>query len=393
MIGAEIFGMFGSSAVPATLPTLIAQWHMSSAEAGWLNGAYFIGYAAAVPLLVTITDRIDARWVFVVGCGIGIAANALFATLAHDALSAAVIWAFSGVSLAGIYMPGLRILTDRVTPDFRLRTVPYYTASFGVGVSASFFVAGLLAQNLGWRAAFVAGSAGCVIALAALVVATVATTSHRVLRNDAGLPRLAAVFENREVMRFMIGYAGHCWELFGLRAWLVAFLVFVWNRTIREPPGNNITVWSAIIALAGVPASIIGAEWALRIPRKRLILVVAASSATIAVTIGIFGTQYFGFAAIGLVIYSIFILGDSGALTTGLVQSATPGAEGSTLAAYSLVGFASGALGPIVVGLALGYAGGMTSPTGWTAALCVMGAGSALVALMMLSRVRKTETL
>ena len=31
---------------------------------------------------------------------------------------------------------------------------------------------------------------------------------------------------NRPAMGYMLGYAGHCWELFGFRSWLVAFLFF-----------------------------------------------------------------------------------------------------------------------------------------------------------------------
>ena len=33
------------------------------------------------------------------------------------------------------------------------------------------------------------------------------------------------VLRNRAAMAFIVGYAGHTWELFALRAWLVAFLV------------------------------------------------------------------------------------------------------------------------------------------------------------------------
>jgi hypothetical protein len=60
-------------------------------------------------------------------------------------------------------------------------------------------------------------------------------------------------------------------------------------------------------------------------------------------------------------------------------------AQGSTLALYSLVGFAGGGLGPIAVGIALAYAGGSASATGWTAAFIVMASGSALAAIAMVS--------
>ncbi|HXF33001.1 MAG TPA: MFS transporter, partial [Candidatus Acidoferrales bacterium] len=83
MIAGLVFAMLGSSSLPATLPALIAQWHLSAAEAGWLSGAYFLGYAIGVPVLVSLTDRIDARWIFATGCCIGVVAGFGFALFAR----------------------------------------------------------------------------------------------------------------------------------------------------------------------------------------------------------------------------------------------------------------------------------------------------------------------
>ena len=45
----------------AVLPQLITEWGLTSTEAGWLGGIYFAGYVAAVPVLTTLTDRIDPK--------------------------------------------------------------------------------------------------------------------------------------------------------------------------------------------------------------------------------------------------------------------------------------------------------------------------------------------
>lgn len=60
---------FGSYA--ALLPDLRAQWALSYAWAGWVEGAFQAGYLAAVPVLVTLTDRVDARRIFAVAAAIG----------------------------------------------------------------------------------------------------------------------------------------------------------------------------------------------------------------------------------------------------------------------------------------------------------------------------------
>jgi predicted MFS family arabinose efflux permease len=379
MIAAEILAMLGSSAVAATLPELIARWNLTSVEAGWLSGAYFFGYAVAVPILVSLTDRFDARFIFALGCGIGALANAGMGIVAHDVVSGTLLWALAGVSMAGAYMPGLRVITDRAAPALRLRAVPYYTASFGIGISASFFVAGVASRAWGWPAAFLAGGAGCVAALACLVAATAALPPVP-QRHGSGRFDLRAVLRNGAAMRFILAYGGHCWELFALRAWLVALLLFLWNRGGGGDPGRTLVAWSSAITLAGVPASILGAELAFRVGRTRLITVVALSSVGIALAIALFGTTAFVLGAAALVIYTVAILGDSGAITAGLVGAARTESQGSTLALHSLVGFVGGGLGPIAVGIALTAFGGASSAVAWGAALVVMAAGSAVAA-------------
>jgi predicted MFS family arabinose efflux permease len=379
MVAAEIFAMLGSSAVAATLPALIAQWGLSSAQAGWLSGSYFLGYAVAVPILVSLTDRIDARVVFAFGCVVGVVANVGFARFAHGFVSATLLWSLAGISMAGAYMPGLRVIIDRLHPAARLRAVPYYTASFSVGVSVSFFVAGLVAQIAGWRAAFAVAGVGCAVALVCLVLATVRTPEAS-QRSGSGAFDLRAVLRNVTALRYILAYGGHCWELFALRAWLVALLLFVWNKTMAGNPASALTYWSSIIALAGVPASIGGAELALRFGRRPLIVSVTLASVAIGLTLAALGSRSFLIAAFGLLIYTVAILGDSGAITAGLVEATPVEAQGSTLALHSLVGFVGGALGPIAVGIALSLVGGLASGTGWFVALAVMAAGSGLAA-------------
>lgn len=377
MVVAEILGMAGSSAVGATLPSLISGWALSPAQAGLLGGAYFAGYVCAVPLLVTLTDRIDARPIFAAGAVMGILSNAGFA-LANGYATALVFWFLGGVSLAGLYMPGLRVIIDRLDPGRRLRAVPYYTASFGIGISLSFLIAGSAAQAAGWRAAFVAGAAGCGAALLALACATAGTRAVPAASRPFDL---SLVLHNKRAMRYIVAYGGHCWELFALRAWLVALLLVAWNRTNDHGPGGALTYWSALIAFAGVPASIAGAEAALHWGRARVVFAVAGAAVAVAAALALWGTLVFLGAAAGLLVYTVVVLGDSSALTTGVVEAAHPGAAGATLALHSLVGFLGGALGPVAAGIALSLSGGVASSAGWPAIFGVMAAGSVVAAL------------
>ncbi len=56
--------MAGTMYFPALLPGFQAEWGLSNTEAGWINGIFYGGYAAFVPILVSLTDRIDPRRIY-----------------------------------------------------------------------------------------------------------------------------------------------------------------------------------------------------------------------------------------------------------------------------------------------------------------------------------------
>jgi predicted MFS family arabinose efflux permease len=81
-------------------------WGLSAAQAGLMASAFAFGYMVAVPLLTTLTDRIDARYMLMTGSVLSGLATVIFGLIADDLLSATVIWGIAGVGFAGAYMPG-----------------------------------------------------------------------------------------------------------------------------------------------------------------------------------------------------------------------------------------------------------------------------------------------
>src|SRR3954465_4395638 len=68
LCAAEVLTMTGVSTFAALLPILRDEWHASNTIAGLISGAFFGGYMVAVPLLVSLTDRIPARRVYLFAC-------------------------------------------------------------------------------------------------------------------------------------------------------------------------------------------------------------------------------------------------------------------------------------------------------------------------------------
>ena len=62
--GAGILALLSFALWPVFLTTLGTAWGFSNADIGWVSGAYFAGYLLATPILVGLTDRVDARLVF-----------------------------------------------------------------------------------------------------------------------------------------------------------------------------------------------------------------------------------------------------------------------------------------------------------------------------------------
>ena len=127
---------------------LIPEWHLTGAQAGLLSGSGAAGYMLAVPLLATLTDRIDARKILIAGSALSSLGTVLFGLFATGLWSGALFNAIAGIGFAGAYMPGLKALTDRLAPGDSSRAVTFYTSSFSLGVGLSFLVAQLVAESL-----------------------------------------------------------------------------------------------------------------------------------------------------------------------------------------------------------------------------------------------------
>ena len=371
MAAAQLGSLLPHVAVPALMPShLIPEWGLSYSEAGLMAASAAAGYMLAVPVLTTLTDRVDARWILFWGSLVSGLATVLFGILATGLVSAIVLWGLAGVGFAGAYMPGLKALTDRLDPGDSSRSVTLYTGSFSVGVGVSFLVSQLVAEHWGWRAAFIVTGIGPAAMAGVALMLRPVTPPPR----SGPLLDFRPVLRNREVMGYVMGYGAHCFELYGMRTWLVAFWTFVTATAGGAVPIDAITL-SFVASVLSLPASVLGNEAALRFGRHRAVTVVMFCSALVAAAVGLTAGVSPWLSLVLVVCYSLTVPADSGALTSGLTAAADPHFRGATLALYSMVGFGLSALGGWVVGVAIDIAGGPESPRGWLAAFAVMGAG------------------
>ncbi len=364
------------SSYPSLIPILQTSWAMTNTEAGTINGLFFGGMFVSVAVVAPLTDRLDAKPIYLGCLALGGAAALAFALTAQGFLSAALLRLLEGIALGGTYMPGLRILTDNVPDRSRSRATSFYTASYYLAAGISYFIALGLEPAVGWRWTVAVCGMGPV---AAFVCAFALVPSPP--RSQATLPRvldLKPVLANRRAVGFSLLYAIHNAELAAFASWLVPFLVF--SRSLQAPAasgggfGVELATLAALVSIIALPASIGGNEIAHKLSRQVWIAVVSITSAATAIAFGASAASIYWIPLALAFAYSVTIAAASSAITGGLLQTAEPSRKGATMALYAIIGFIGGAAGPSLFGLVLDLSGGELSHAAWiTAFACIAG--------------------
>ena len=371
---AQALVQIGAFFWPALLPGMIARWALTNSEAGWITAIFYAAYILAVPVLVTLTDRIDAKRVYLAGVATTVFGHLLFAFFADGFWSALVSRALTGIGWAGTYMTGLKLLADKVDAKLMSRAAAGHAASIGISGALSFACADIVAELAGWRAAFLA--AGVSAALAWLLITLAAPGDLRHLhapKSDHALFDFRPVFRNRSAMAYAIAYCIHTLEMNALRGWGVAFLGFVALATDASGAMLSPTATLTVAGLLGTLASVLGNEAAIQVGRRRLIAIAMIASAVCASLLGFIGSQSYPLAVGLMLIYGLVVWLDSSSLTAGTAGTAEPSRRGATLAVHSMLGYFGGFAGPLAVGWVLDLQGGMSS-TAWAAAFSMIAA-------------------
>jgi predicted MFS family arabinose efflux permease len=372
--------MAGYSVVAALLPQFIDEWGMTNTEGGWFAGMVFGGYMLGVLPLVSLTDRIPSRSIYLASSALN-ALSCFGGALSSGLAPALVFRAAGGIAIAGMYMPGLRALTDGVQGRRRARIAAFYISSFTIGVSLSFLI-GHIGLLWGWRGAFIfAGMLGA----AGLAIAWMALPQSRNTLPKQIRPKIAfgPAFRNRDALVLTFAYAAAIWGSAGLRQWIVAFLTFC----ATDAGGGADQAWSilmtgAVINLLGVPAALLGNELSIRFGLKNVAMMVFLVSGLAG---GLFGlTAMLPYIA---VVWLSLLVGfiaqcNFANLTAGILTVAEPRQSGPIMGIYSCIGFAGGFLGTIAFGIWLDLFGGTGRPIAWFVAfagcgfICLAGAAA-----------------
>ena len=100
------------SAPSAVVPALRTEWNLSDASVSWLTIAVQLGFVCGTLLsaFFNLPDIINVRYLFALSAFAGAIANAAFGAYAHNIQTAIILRFLTGLFLAGVYPPGMKIM-------------------------------------------------------------------------------------------------------------------------------------------------------------------------------------------------------------------------------------------------------------------------------------------
>lgn len=364
----------------AVLPLVAAEWGLSGLQSGIVFSAFQAGYLLAIIPVGTLTDRRSPRWVIAVGAtGAGLSSLG-FALLADGFLSGVAFRFLAGLCMAGVYVPGMRFVSDWFPESVRGRALGLYVGTFSLGSGLSFLLASGMSALAGWRTAIGVTSLGA-LAVGPLVLGLTRDHPRTGNRNGDGFDM--AVLGNRSYLAAVSVYSWHNWELFGVRNWIVAFLLA--TPAIRATGSTAVAgvLAGAMIAVGGL-GNVAGGTLSDRLGRYRVIALALAVSATISATLGVLAWVPL-WALVGIVlVYGVTLTADSAPTSTAITELVREEHVGTALSVQSFVGFSTTVVSPVVFGFALDIGGFTVAfPT------LALGAVAALVSVVLLGRLER----
>ncbi len=383
----------------AVLPLLQTEWSLTGAQAGIVLSAFQAGYVIAVVALGFLSDRIGGRRVFIISAIETSLAGLAFAIFAKGFFSATVIRALAGLGQGGLYVPGMKLLSQCFPPKERGKALGIYTSALVGSYAGSLYVAAPIASAYSWQWAIVLTSVWGLLGAALVFFFIKEGTEPEVKTEGSGAqpsfsrtPLVKEVLMRKPVGLLNLGYMSHMWELYGFYGWVGPFVVAV--ALIHGFSDDSALVYGNTIAasavLMGIVSPALGGFISDKIGRTRTVIMVLLVSSACSFSVGwLVEMPLYGFIGIVL-IYGFFVVMESAVFKAGLSELVEPGYLGSALGVQSFLGFGITILSPALFGLVLDISApdleGQYLVWGWSFVLLGLGALIGPISMYFLRR-------
>lgn len=319
----------------AVIPQLTAAWTLSNSAAAWLTIAVQIGFVigAVGASVLGLSDLVSAKTLMVAGAMGAAAANGGI-LLADDAWTAMGLRMLTGVFLAGVYPPSLKLIATWFASGRGL-ALGTLVGALTLGSAAPHLVNGV--GGLHWQ--IVIASTTLATLAGALIVALFVREGPYPFPRAVFNPRQAIqIFRNRGLVLASLGYFGHMWELYAMWAWYVAFA-----REYLGTRGHDGQIMGSVLtfvviavgALGCVAGGVFGDRWG----RTTLTSLMMALSGGCALLAGFsFDGPVWLFILIG-VVWGFTVVADSAQFSAVVTEVGNPQLIGTALTLQLGLGF------------------------------------------------------
>jgi MFS family permease len=264
---------------------------------------------------------------------LGAATNAAFAFGAQDLGAGIPLRFMTGVFLAGVYPPGMKLATTW-SRRYRGLAVGLLVGALTLGSASPHLVRSL--TDLPWE----------YVVLVSSILAAAGAAIVLFLVSDGPFGAPLARFEPRLIFRFLadrgvrlanFGYLGHMWELYAMWTWVPIFLIGALEVQGHSESLAGIIAFS-VIAVGGI-GSVVGGVLADRAGRTLVTSVAMVMSGSMAVLAAVLFEASLVFLVPVLLVWGFTVVADSAQFSAAVTELSPPEYVGTILTMQMAMGF------------------------------------------------------
>ena len=319
----------------AVVPALSAEWHLSPSQISWIAIAVQLGFVAGTLISATLNlpDIISTRHLFAVSAFLGAVLNAIFGLYVRDPATAIVLRFVTGVCLAGVYPPGMKIMATWFR-ERRGMALGVLVGALTLGKATPYLVNAVGSAN--WRSNVLFVS--LLAAIGGLIVLFfVEDGPYALPPAKFDVSQIVRVFGNRGVRLASFGYFGHMWELYAMWIWVPVMI----RASVASHDGDPrlAEVGSFIVIGAGAIGCAVAGLIADRVGRTLVTSWAMAISGTCCLVIGfLYGGNPFVLLFVAA-IWGATVVADSAQFSSCVTELGDPQYIGTALTVQMCIGF------------------------------------------------------